>query len=74
MSINWAEIGVFVSVCGSVAVSLCFAIQKSHCDRIKCCCIDIHRKVPDDTPEQPQSPTKDIERGNIPQLQNTWKP
>jgi len=46
MTTNWAEIGVFVSVCGSVVVSLCFAIQKSRCDKIKCCCMEIHRIPP----------------------------
>ena len=45
MSVNWSEIGVFVSVCGSVVISLCMAIQKSRCDTIKCCCMEIHRKI-----------------------------
>lgn len=43
--INWSELGVFVSVCGSVMVSLCFAIQKSRCNIIKCCCMEIHRTI-----------------------------
>ena len=51
---NWAEIGVFVSVCGSVVVSLCFAIQKSRCDKIKCCCMDIHRIPKDETQTEPE--------------------
>ncbi len=46
MSLNWSELGVFISVCGSVLVSLCFAIQKSRCDKIECCCMKIHRNPP----------------------------
>ena len=49
---NWSEIGVFVSVCGSVVVSMCFAIQKSRCDKIKCCCIEIHRQPKLETTEE----------------------
>ena len=47
--INWSEIGVFVSVCGSVVVSLCFAIQKSKCDKVSICggLINCHRKIPE---------------------------
>ena len=45
MSVNWSELGVFISVCGSVLVSMCFAIQKSRCDKIKCCCMEIHRSI-----------------------------
>jgi len=47
--VNWSELGVFISVCGSVVVSLCFAIQKSKCDNINLCfgIIKCHRKIPD---------------------------
>ena len=34
---NWAELGVFISVCGSAVVALIFAMQKSSCDQISCC-------------------------------------
>ena len=30
---NWAELGVFISVCGSAVVALIFAMQKSSCDQ-----------------------------------------
>ncbi len=53
MVINWADLGVFISVCGSVIVSLCFAIQKSKCDKINICfgIIKCHRKIPDEKKE-----------------------
>jgi hypothetical protein len=35
---EWANIGVFVSVCGSALVGLIFAVQKSKCSDINCCC------------------------------------
>jgi len=37
MTIAWAELGVFISVCGSAVVALIFAMQKSSCDQITCC-------------------------------------
>lgn len=63
-ALNWSELGVFISVCGSVLVSLCFAIQKSRCDKIECCCMKIHRNPP---------PLKDIEKGEEGDLQNLQK-
>ena len=52
-ALNWSELGVFISVCGSVLVSLCFAIQKSHCKKVNLCfgLIDCDRVVPDDIPD-----------------------
>lgn len=54
--VNWSELGVFISVCGSVLVSLCFAIQKSKCDRISICAglIKCHRKIPDIPEPEPE--------------------
>ena len=51
--INWSELGVFISVCGSVVVSLCFAIQKSKCDKISICggLVKCHRVIKDVEPE-----------------------
>ena len=56
--VEWNSLGVFISVCGSVCVSLCFAIQKSHCKKIKICfgLIDCDRVVPEDTPDE-EAPT-----------------
>ena len=34
---EWANIGVFVSVCGSALVGLIFACQKSKCEDISVC-------------------------------------
>jgi len=50
---NWSELGVFISVCGSVVVSLCFAIQKSKCDKISICggLVRCHRVIKDAEPE-----------------------
>jgi hypothetical protein len=43
--VQWAELGVFISVCASALVGLVFAMQKSSCDQINCCCglIACHR-------------------------------
>lgn len=51
--INWSELGVFISVCGSVCVSLCFAIQKSHCKTVHVCwgLVNCDRVVPDNIPD-----------------------
>jgi hypothetical protein len=37
MTVQWSELGVFISVCGSAVVALIFALQKSSCDQISCC-------------------------------------
>ena len=60
---NLSELGVFVSVCGSVVVSLCFAIQKSKCDKVSVCggLVRCHRKIP---PEQQKEETEDINADN----------
>jgi hypothetical protein len=34
---DWANIGVFVSVCCSALVGIIFAVQKSKCEDISCC-------------------------------------
>ena len=61
MLVNWSELGVFISVCGSVVVSLCFAIQKSKCDKISICggLVKCHRKIPD-KPEPELEPEQSI--------------
>ena len=45
--VQWAELGVFISVCASALVGLVFAMQKSSCDQINCCCglISCHRPI-----------------------------
>ena len=55
--LNWSELGVFISVCGSVIVSLCFAIQKSKCDKISICggLVKCHRKIPDKPVLEPEA-------------------
>ena len=62
MTLNWSELGVFISVCGSVVVSLCFAIQKSKCDNINLCCgiIKCHRKIPNEQEEEEQKEDENI--------------
>ena len=59
---NLSELGVFVSVCGSVVVSLCFAIQKSKCDKVSVCggLVRCHRKIPPPQKEE----TEDINADN----------
>lgn len=54
--LNWSELGVFISVCGSVVVSLCFAIQKSKCDKVSICggLVKCHRKIPEGPVLEPE--------------------
>ena len=67
MENNWNSIGVFVSVCGSVVVSLCFAIQKSKCDKVKICfgLVDCHRKVNNIDPNKDLTDPNDLENNTI---------
>lgn len=45
--VNWSELAIFVtSVSGSAAV-LIYAMQKSKCSHIECCCITCERNVTD---------------------------
>ena len=44
---DWNALATFISVVGSVLISVCLTIHKSKCDRIKCGPIDIHRNVVD---------------------------
>ena len=34
---EWANLGVFISVCCSALVGIIFAVQKSKCEDISCC-------------------------------------
>jgi len=45
---DWNALATFISVVGSVLISVCLTIHKSKCDRIKCGPLDIHRNVPKD--------------------------
>lgn len=39
-----SELGVFIGVVGGILTSILLTIQKSKCDKIKCCCMECHRK------------------------------
>jgi len=48
-----SDLGVFLGVVGGIITSILLTIQKSKCDKIKCCGSECHRKVPDKPPESP---------------------
>ena len=58
---DWNALATFISVVGSVLISVCLTIHKSKCDRIKCCCFDIHRNV------EKEDNNKDIENNIQPE-------
>ncbi len=39
-----SDLGVFLGVVGGIVTSILLTIQKSKCDKIRCCCMDCHRK------------------------------
>lgn len=53
-----SELGVFLGVMGGIITSILLTMQKSKCDKVKCFCIECHRKpeLKTDTP-QPPTPT-----------------
>jgi hypothetical protein len=38
-----ADLGVFIGVVGGIITSILLTIQKSKCDKIKCCGAECHR-------------------------------
>ena len=47
-SYTLSELGLFIAgIFGGIS-GLIFALQKSRCDKIKCCGIECHRKLLDD--------------------------
>ena len=55
-SIN--ELGGLITVCAGAVATILFAISKSKCSRVKCCCLDCVRPVEVmDRQEEPQEPT-----------------
>ena len=58
-SIN--ELGGLITVCAGAVATILFAISKSKCSRVKCCCLDCERPVeaidrqdgPQDEPQDP---------------------
>ena len=53
---NWAEIGMFVSLCGATVAVILHAVQRSKCTHIHCACIDCERNIPQHDLEDPPSP------------------
>ena len=52
-SIN--ELGGLITVCAGAVATILFAISKSKCSRVKCCCLDCERPVEVmDRQEEPQ--------------------
>jgi hypothetical protein len=53
-----AELGVFLGVLGGVMTSLILTVQKSKCNKVKCCGCEIDRKVKDvvSPPTDPADP------------------
>jgi len=50
-----SDLGVFLGVVGGIITSILLTIQKSKCEKIKCCGAECNRKVPD-KPEGSGSP------------------
>ena len=42
-SIN--ELGGLVTVCAGACATILFAVSKSKCSRVKCCCLELERPV-----------------------------
>ena len=42
-----AELGVFLGVVGGITTSILLTIQKSKCEKIKCCGNECNRKIPE---------------------------
>jgi len=56
-SFTIGDLGVFIGTLGGVITSILIVLQKSHCKKIKLCCLECERNDPTaDDPEQP-SPT-----------------
>ena len=53
-SFTLIELGVFLGVVGGIITSILLTIQKSKCEKIKCCGLECNRKVPDKQPASPQ--------------------
>jgi hypothetical protein len=56
-----SELGLFISGLITGLAGLIYALQKSRCDKIDCCCVKCHRVVPPPDPEPdeqdpPQAP------------------
>jgi hypothetical protein len=50
-SYTLSELGLFIAgIFGGIS-GLIFALQKSRCDKIKCCGLECHRKLKDDNVE-----------------------
>ena len=58
-SIN--ELGGLITVCAGAVATILFAISKSKCARIKCCCIECERPIEVLNKTDSQPPPEDID-------------
>ncbi len=59
---DWASLGVFISVCAASLSGVLHTIQQSRCRNIKLCCGMLHcdREVPDIVESEPIEPTNQV--------------
>lgn len=48
------DLGVFIGTLGGVITSILIVLQKSHCKKIKLCCLECERNDPMEDPEVPR--------------------
>ena len=48
------DLGVFIGTLGGVITSILIVLQKSHCKKIKLCCLECERNDPSEDPEVPK--------------------
>ena len=48
------DLGVFIGTLGGVITSILIVLQKSHCKKIKLCCLECERNDPMEDPQVPK--------------------
>ena len=43
---DWLGLGTFITVCASALALVIKQVEQSRCKKIKCCCINCEREVP----------------------------
>ena len=58
------DLGVFIGTLGGVITSILIVLQKSHCKKIKLCCLECERNDPLEDPETPKPVNKPVAQAN----------
>ena len=53
-SFTIGDLGVFIGTLGGVITSILIVLQKSHCKKIKLCCLECERNDPMEDPQVPK--------------------